>query len=29
MVMTLQFGVGLEKFGGTPYVPKIVSLSLG
>jgi phospholipid/cholesterol/gamma-HCH transport system permease protein len=28
MVMTLQFGVGLEKFGGTPYVPKIVSLSI-
>lgn len=28
MVMTLQFGIGLEKFGGKPYVPKIVSLSL-
>lgn len=27
MVMTLQFGVGLEKFGGKPYVPKIVSVS--
>lgn len=27
-VMTLQFGYGLEKFGGTLYVPKIVSLSL-
>lgn len=28
MVMALQFGVGLEKFGGTMYVPKIVSLSI-
>lgn len=28
MVMTLQFGIGLAKFGGTPYVPKIVSLSI-
>ena len=28
MVMTLQFGLGLEKFGGKPYVPKIVSLSI-
>jgi phospholipid/cholesterol/gamma-HCH transport system permease protein len=28
MVMTLQFGYGLEKFGGTLYVPAIVSLSL-
>ena len=28
MVMTLQFGVGLEKFGGKLYVPKIVSLSI-
>ncbi|MEI7973511.1 MAG: ABC transporter permease [Bdellovibrio sp.] len=28
MVMTLQFGIGLEKFGGKPYVPKIVALSL-
>lgn len=28
MVMTLQFGYGLEKFGGTLYVPSIVSLSL-
>ena len=28
MVMTLQFGHGLEKFGGTLYVPAIVSLSL-
>ena len=27
MVMTLQFGIGLEKFGGQPYIPKIVSLS--
>lgn len=28
MVMTLQFGYGLGKFGGTLYVPAIVSLSL-
>ena len=28
MVMTLQFGIGLAKFGGTAYVPKIVSLSI-
>lgn len=28
MVMALQFGVGLEKFGGQLYVPKIVSLSI-
>lgn len=28
MVMTLQFGYGLVKFGGTLYVPAIVSLSL-
>lgn len=28
MVMALQFGLGLEKFGGKLYVPKIVSLSL-
>lgn len=28
MVMSLQFGVGLAKFGGQPYVPKIVSLSI-
>lgn len=28
MVMTFQFGVGLAKFGGQPYVPKIVSLSI-
>ncbi|NQZ02785.1 MAG: ABC transporter permease [Bdellovibrionales bacterium] len=28
MVMALQFGLGLEKFGGKPYVPKIVSLSI-
>jgi len=27
-VMTLQFGYGLERFGGTLYVPKIVSLSI-
>ena len=28
MVMALQFGLGLEKFGGKLYVPKIVSLSI-
>jgi phospholipid/cholesterol/gamma-HCH transport system permease protein len=28
MVMTLQFGYGLEKFGGTLYVPAIVSMSI-
>jgi phospholipid/cholesterol/gamma-HCH transport system permease protein len=28
MVMTLQFGIGLAKFGGQLYVPKIVSLSI-
>lgn len=28
MVMSLEFGMGLEKFGGKPYVPKIVSLSI-
>lgn len=28
MVMALQFGISLEKFGGTLYVPKIVSLSV-
>jgi len=28
LVMTLQFGFGLEKFGGTLYVPAIVSISL-
>lgn len=28
MVMTLQFGIGLAKFGGTPYVPKLVSVSI-
>lgn len=28
MVMSLQFGIGLAKFGGAPYVPKIVSLSI-
>ena len=27
MVMALQFGLGLQKFGGKLYVPKIVSLS--
>lgn len=28
LVMTLQFGYGLNKFGGTLYVPAIVSLSI-
>lgn len=28
MVMALQFGMGLEKFGGKLYVPKLVSLSI-
>lgn len=28
MVMTLQFGMGLERFGGTLYVPKIVTVSI-
>jgi phospholipid/cholesterol/gamma-HCH transport system permease protein len=28
MVMALQFGLGLEKFGGKLYVPKIVALSI-
>ena len=28
MVMSLQFGLGLERFGGKPYVPKIVGLSI-
>jgi phospholipid/cholesterol/gamma-HCH transport system permease protein len=28
LVMTLQFGYGLQKFGGTLYVPAIVSLSI-
>ncbi len=28
MVITLQFGFGLEKFGGKLYVPKIVALSI-
>ena len=28
MVMALQFGIGLEKFGGTLYIPKIVSVSI-
>ncbi len=28
MVITLQFGMGLEKFGGKLYVPKIVALSI-
>ncbi len=28
MVMTMQFGMGLQKFGGTLYVPRIVSVSI-
>ena len=28
MVMALQFGIGLEKFGGKLYVPNVVSLSI-
>lgn len=28
MVMALQFGIGLEKFGGKLYIPKLVSVSL-
>lgn len=28
MVMALQFGLGLEKFGGKLYIPKIVSISM-
>ncbi len=28
MVMTLQFGLGLERFGGKLYVPKIVGISI-
>ena len=28
MVMALQFGLGLEKFGGKLYIPKIVALSI-
>lgn len=28
MVMALQFGLGLEKFGGKLYIPKIVSLTI-
>jgi phospholipid/cholesterol/gamma-HCH transport system permease protein len=28
MVMALQFGLGLEKFGGKLYIPKIVSVSI-
>jgi phospholipid/cholesterol/gamma-HCH transport system permease protein len=28
MVMTLQFGLGLSRFGGTLYVPRIVTLSI-
>ncbi len=27
-VMTLQFGLGLERFGGKPYVPKLMSLAI-
>ncbi|MCB0371021.1 MAG: ABC transporter permease, partial [Bdellovibrionales bacterium] len=28
MVMSLQFGLGLEKFGGKLYVPKLVSITV-
>ncbi len=28
MVMTLQFGLGLERFGGTLYVPRIITVSI-
>jgi phospholipid/cholesterol/gamma-HCH transport system permease protein len=28
MVMTLQFGVGLSRFGATPYVPRLVTVSI-
>jgi len=28
MVMTLQFGMGLSRFGGVPYVPRLVSVSV-
>lgn len=28
LVMTLQFGLGLEKFGGKPYVPKVMALAV-
>jgi phospholipid/cholesterol/gamma-HCH transport system permease protein len=28
MVMALQFGVGLSRFGGTPYVPRLVTVSI-
>jgi len=28
MVMALQFGIGLEKFGGKLYIPKLVSVSI-
>ncbi len=28
MVMALQFGIGLSKFGGTLYIPKIVTVSV-
>lgn len=27
-VMTLQFGLGLEKYGGKPYVPKVMSMAI-
>lgn len=27
-VMTLQFGLGLERFGGKPYVPKVMSMAV-
>ena len=28
MVMALQFGIGLEKFGGKLYIPKLVTISI-
>ncbi|WP_250482107.1 ABC transporter permease, partial [Caballeronia sp. NCTM5] len=28
MVMSLQFGYGLEKFGGKPYVPRLVASTI-
>lgn len=28
MVMALQFGIGLSRFGGTPYVPRLVTVSV-
>src|SRR6476646_7096560 len=28
MVMSLQYGLGLEKFGGKPYVPRLVASTI-